>query len=145
MARAAIAFKIMKQQVSEVSFPNQVTALRVRKVNMAQGLAYGSLLTLILFIIALIAGTILISFTELDMETALYLAASAITTTGKGLYSMSTIGDINTFAQFVCAGLMIVGRLEVIIVLMLLSPDFWHDLFARIDFRKIAAGRHPKL
>ena len=143
VARAAMALKIMKNEVTEVSFPNQVNALRIREVNVSRDLAYGAMLTMITFFICIIAGTILISITELDMESALYLAASAITTTGKGLYSIGEIGDINSFAQIVCAVLMIIGRLEVIIVLMVLTPGFWRDLFSRISIRKIISGRHP--
>lgn len=143
VARAAMALKIMKNEVAEVSFPNQVNTLRVRDVNVTVGLAYGGMLMMIMFFIMIITGTILISVTEIDMETALYLATSAITTTGKGLYSIGELGEINTFAQTVCAVLMLVGRLEVIIFVMMFSPAFWRDLFSRINLRKIISGRHP--
>ena len=138
-----MALKIMKNEVAEVSFPNQVNTLRVRDVNVTVGLAYGGMLMMIMFFIMIITGTILISVTEIDMETALYLATSAITTTGKGLYSIGELGEINTFAQTVCAVLMLVGRLEVIIFVMMFSPAFWRDLFSRINLRKIISGRHP--
>ena len=144
-ARAAIALKVMKKEITEVSFPNQVVTLRVRRVNVGRNLADGVLLMILMFFLSLVAGTILISFTEIDMESALYLAASAITTTGKGLYTIGTLTDINAFAQGVCAVLMIVGRLEAVIFLMLLSPDFWRDLLGRIDFRKLGSDRRPKL
>ena len=144
VARAAISMKIMKKEVSEVAFPNQVSTIRIRQVNVSKDLAYGALLTMLTFFIVLVGGTILISFTELDMEQALCLATSALTTTGKGLYSLGQISDINTFAQVICALLMLIGRLEVVIFMMIISPDFWRDLVSRINFRKLVDGRHPR-
>ncbi len=141
VARAAMALKIMKNEVTEVSFPNQVKSLRVRRVNVSRDLAYGALLMMLMFFIVLIAGTILISITEIDMESALYLATSAITTTGKGLYSIGDLTDLGPYVQTVCAALMIIGRLEVVLIAVLFTPGFWRDLFSRVNFRKIIAGR----
>ena len=144
VARAAISLKIMKKEITEVAFPNQVSTIRIRRVNVSRDLAYGALLTMLTFFIVLIGGTILISFTELNMEDALCLATSALTTTGKGLYSLGDITDVNTFAQCVCAVLMIIGRLEAVLFLMILSPDFWRDLVSRINIRKLISDRHPR-
>ncbi len=141
VARAAMALKLMKNEVTEVSFPNQVNALRVRRVNVGPSLAYGSLLTMLMFFVVLIAGTILISLTEIDMESALYLATSAITTTGKGLYSIGELTDLGQFTQTVCAVLMIIGRLEVVLIAVLFTPGFWRDLLSRISLRQIITGR----
>ncbi len=145
VARAAMALKIMKNEVTEVSFPNQVNALRVRNVNVSSGLAYGSLLTMLMFFVVMIAGTILISLTEIDMESALCLSASALTTTGKGLYSIGELSDLGQFTQTVCAVLMIIGRLEVILVAVLFTPGFWRDLVSRINLRQIISGRRQGL
>lgn len=145
ISRAAMALKIMKNEVTEVSFPNQVNTLRVRRVNVSRDLSYGSLLTMIMFFVVLIAGTILISITEIDMESALYLATSAITTTGKGLYSIGDLSSIGPYAQTVCAALMIIGRLEVVLFAILLTPGFWRDLFSRVNIRQIISGRRPRL
>lgn len=142
-SRMAIALKIMKNQVNEVAFPNEVTTTRIRNVNVSKDLAYATLLTIIVYLMILVGGTILISLTEIDMETALCLATSAITTTGPGLYSLGTLTDINGFATVVCFILMIVGRLETVLFVMVLIPEFWRDLFSNTrGFKTIADGRH---
>ena len=143
VSRMAIALKIMKNQVTEVAFPNEVSATRIRNVNVSKDMAYASLLTIVVFLIILVGGTILISLTELDMETALCMATSAITTTGPGLYSLGALTDFNGFATVVCFLLMIVGRLEAVLFMMLLIPEFWRDLFSKTrGLRSITDGRH---
>lgn len=141
-SRMAMALKIMKHQVNEVAFPNEVSTIRIRDVNVSRELAYSSMLTILIFLLVLVGGTILISITEIDMETALYLATSALTTTGPGLYSLGALSEINTFALYVCFLLMIIGRLEAVIFVIMLTPDFWRDLLSNITgFRWIANGR----
>ncbi|MBO6083949.1 MAG: hypothetical protein J6O90_02560, partial [Candidatus Methanomethylophilaceae archaeon] len=72
-------------------------------------------------------------------------AASSITTTGKGLYSLGDLGEINKFAQGVCAGLMIVGRLEGVFMLMLLTPEFWKDMWGKlVNITRRGDDRHPR-
>ena len=143
ISRMAIALKIMKNQVNEVAFPNEVRTTRIRNVNVSKDLAYAALLTIIVYLMTLVGGTILISLTELDMETALCLATSAITTTGPGLYSLGLFAEINDFAYFVCFMLMIIGRLEAVLFTMLLIPEFWRDLFSNTrGLKTIADGRH---
>ena len=145
VARMAIALKIMKHQVNEVAFPNEVYTIRIRNVNVSRDLAYAALLTILIFLIVLVGGTILISFTELDMESALFLATSALTTTGPGLYTLGSMSDINTFATYVCFALMIIGRLEAVLFVMMLTPDFWRDLFSNTNrFRWLTNGRRPR-
>ena len=121
VSRMAIALKIMKNQVTEVAFPNEVKATRIRHVNVSKDLAYASLLTILIFLMVLVGGTILISLTEIDMETALCLATSAITTTGPGLYELGEFSELNTFATVVCFALMIIGRMEAVLFMMILS------------------------
>ena len=66
-----------------------------------------------------------------------------MTTTGPGLYELGVYYDLNTFATFVCFMLMMIGRLEAVMFVILLIPEFWRDLFSdTIGFKSIIDGRH---
>lgn len=137
VSRIAIVAKIIKGRVSDIGFPNEVKAIRLRNVNVSRSLAYSSHLFVTIFMLALVVGVILIMATGMDLLSSFYVATSALTTTGKGLYYLGGIYDLSNLAKCVCAGLMVVGRLEIIMVLMLFIPGFWRDLLrGKISIRQ---------
>lgn len=144
VARAAMALKIMFRNANEVGFPNEVTPIKFRKVNIATSLAYSAMLTIVLYIAVLIIGTIAITLTGVDMASAFYVALSAMTTTGKGLFALGTLEGIDLVTQYVMVALMIIGRLEVVPVLIVLTSGFWRDLLrGRWDIRRTLNGMRP--
>ena len=73
--------------------------------------------------------TIGLSFTGLDFETSLSGAATALANVGPGIGAV--IGPAGNFSSLsdtakimLCAG-MIIGRLEILTLLVLFSPIFW--------------------
>lgn len=141
VARAGMALKIMIRNVNEVGFPNEVTPVKFRKVNVATSLAYGAMLTMILYIMVLMIGTIAITLTGVEVSSAFYTASSAISTTGKGLFSLGTLDEINLMTQYIMVVLMVVGRLEVVPVLIVFTAGFWHNLLqGRWDIRRTLNG-----
>ncbi len=82
-----------------------------------------------LFVAMFAAITVALGITGLDLETAVSGAATAIANVGPGLGA--TIGPTGTFAPLdasakwvlICG--MLLGRLEVLSVLLLFTPGFW--------------------
>jgi len=84
-----------------------------------------------LFIAAFAAITVALGIAGLDLETAVSGAATAIANVGPGLGE--TIGPngnfspLNDAAKWVLICGMLLGRLEVLSVLLLFTPRFWRS------------------
>lgn len=75
--------------------------------------------------------TLLLSFLGLDLITSISGAATAVANVGPGLGNI--IGPAGNFAtlpdsaKWILSFGMLMGRLEVITVLILFTPHFWKD------------------
>ena len=84
-----------------------------------------------LFIAAFTAITVALGFTGLDLETAVSGAAAAIANVGPGLGEVigptGNFSSLNDPAKWVLICGMLLGRLEVLSVLLILTPRFWRS------------------
>lgn len=84
-----------------------------------------------IFLATLALVTAILGALGLDLVTSLSGAATALTNVGPGLGD--TIGPAGNFqtlpdaAKWVLMGAMILGRLELLSVFVMLSPDFWRS------------------
>lgn len=82
----------------------------------------------VLYMGILVAGTLVLSLFNFDLETALSAAATSLTNVGPGL---GDVGPTDNFAwmpgaaKWVLAFLMLLGRLEVYTILALFLPQTW--------------------
>lgn len=76
-------------------------------------------------------ATLLLSATGLDFLTSITGSLTALTNVGPGLGT--TIGPagnfvpLSNFAKWVLSATMLLGRLEILAVVVLLVPTFWRD------------------
>ncbi len=74
-------------------------------------------------------GTILLGATGLDLVTATTGALTALTNVGPGLGNIiGPVGNFSTLpdaAKWICSGLMLIGRLEILAVFVVFTPTFW--------------------
>ena len=81
------------------------------------------------FILSFVTITLLLSTTNLDFVTSLSAAATSLANVGPGLGS--TIGPENTFyglslsAKWILIFSMLLGRLELLTILVIFLPAFW--------------------
>ncbi len=129
--RFQIGAKLLKIQLKQLMHPR---ACFVQSYN-GQQITSDILRSLIAFsfFFALLTAvlTLLLSLMGLDLITALSGAATAIANVGPGLGD--TIGPAGNFAslpdtaKWLLSVGMLMGRLEVITVLVIFTPDFWQD------------------
>jgi len=75
-----------------------------------------------------VASTFLLLLTDLDIVTAFTAVIACINNTRPGLNQVgpaSNYEHLNGFATWVCTFTMLVGRLEMMSVLVLFTPAFW--------------------
>jgi trk system potassium uptake protein len=75
-----------------------------------------------------VALSLAVTATGEDMVTAFSIVASCMNNVGPALgVATSTVRDLNDGAIWLCSLAMLLGRLEVLTVLVLLTPAFWRE------------------
>jgi trk system potassium uptake protein TrkH len=72
--------------------------------------------------------TLLMSFSGLEIITAFSAVVASINNTGPGLNQVgpaTTYAVLTDFQTWVCSFAMLLGRLELLSVLVLFTPSFW--------------------
>ena len=127
--RISILFKIIRVKLKSIARPHGIFVPRYGDNPVAEDVVFGVLTFLGLYLICLLAGTIALSFCELDFVTSFSGAISALSNIGPALGN--EIGPDKTFAflpsnaLLILSFLMLLGRLEFVAVLILFFPFFW--------------------
>ncbi|MGB7244801.1 MAG: potassium transporter TrkG [Sulfitobacter sp.] len=91
--------------------------------------AYIAWLFFMLFALSLTAVTLVLAFLGVDFEDAVVLSIAALSTTGP-LIEMAAespirLAELSTAAKSILAAAMVLGRLETLAIVALLTPDLW--------------------
>ena len=76
----------------------------------------------------MMAATLVLLFTGLDIVTAFTAVVACINNTGPGLGQVGPAGNfqgLSDLQTWVCSVVMLLGRLELLSVLVLFTPQFW--------------------
>ncbi|MEE9273499.1 MAG: TrkH family potassium uptake protein [Robiginitomaculum sp.] len=127
--RFQVAFEALRAYLFKMPKPNAVAPMRYNGNPLPKAVVYSVMGFFFIFMMCYALTVIALSMIGLDEITVLSSAATAITNVGPGLGDI--VGPSGTFqplpneAKWVMALAMIVGRLEIIPVLVVLSPSFW--------------------
>ena len=127
--RYQVAFEALRVYLLRMPRPNLVTPLRYGSKPLPESVVYSVMSYFFLFFMTFAVGAIILSVLGLDPMTAWSGAGSAVANVGPGLGDI--IGPTGTYqslpdaAKWVLMGGMIVGRLEIVTALVLLTPSFW--------------------
>ncbi len=127
--RFQVLARDLYQHVRQIIYPNLVYIKRYNGRPLPDSVSSSVQSFVFLYFLSFIVLSVALSLTGLDATTALSGAATAISNVGPGLGEI--IGPAGNFASLsdiskwlLVAG-MLVGRLEILIVLVLFSPRFW--------------------
>jgi trk system potassium uptake protein TrkH len=129
--RLQIALKLLNVQIKKLVHPNGVFAVKLGGSRLESDVT--SALVAFIFAIGLtvIAITMALTAVGLDLLTALSSAATAVTNVGPGLGPI--VGPAGNFsalpdvAKWLLSGAMLLGRLELMTVLVLFSRSYWQS------------------
>lgn len=129
--RFQVLARDLKQHVRQILFPHMVHVKRYNNRPLPDSVSTSVQSFVFLYFFSFIILSIALALTGLDPVTALSGAATAISNVGPGLGDI--IGPAGNFASMpdiskwlLIAG-MLVGRLEILIILVLFTPRFWHS------------------
>ncbi|MFE8071015.1 TrkH family potassium uptake protein [Marinobacteraceae bacterium S3BR75-40.1] len=127
--RFQLSIMLLREQVTRLLHPNAILSRRYNRRIISDDIIASSVAFSFIFLLTLAIITLILAFLGLDFMTSLTGAATAIANVGPGLGKLiGPAGNFQTLpdaAKWVlCVG-MILGRLEMLSVVVLLTPDFW--------------------
>ncbi len=129
--RFQVAYKALRGYIFRMPHPHIANPLRYDSHILPESTVYAVMSFFFIFFACYALTAVSLSVIGLDNVTALSAAATAITNVGPGLGD--TVGPAGNFqplpdsAKWVLSLAMIIGRLEVLPVLAILTPAFWRD------------------
>lgn len=127
--RYQVAFEALRVYLLRMPRPNTVIPLRYGSKPLPEGVVFSVMSYFFLFFMTFAVLAAILSILGLDPLTAWSGAGSAVANVGPGLGDI--IGPSGTYeslpnsAKWALMGGMIVGRLEIVTALVILTPAFW--------------------
>lgn len=129
--RYQIMFSVARSQFAQLRRPHGVFLPTYNKSPIPEGIFTSVFTFFALFVICVGVMSIALSFYDLDFITASSAAVAALNNIGPGLGDLigpdATYGFLPDSAKWILMVGMILGRLEYVTILILLSPGFWKD------------------
>lgn len=127
--RVQLCFTIIREQIARAVHPRATLARTYNGGRVSDEILTSLVAFLFVMVISLAVLTLLLALTGLDLVTSLTSSATALMNVGPGLGSV--VGPAGNFSTLpvvakwlLCLG-MIMGRLEFLTIIVLLSPAFW--------------------
>ena len=126
--RVLLSLKYSYYDFKRIIHPNAIFPVRYNGHVLEESVITRVLAFVILYIIVLVIGTVMLSFTGLGFVESLSAQITSLSNVGPGLsklgpvFSFSEIPDIS---KWMLSFSMLVGRLELFTVLLLFTPVFW--------------------
>ena len=126
--RSIVVVKYLLYEVRKILHPKGVFTINIGKISIDDNVVRATLGFYLFYILIFVFTAVILSFTGLDVETALTASASAIGNIGPGLGSIGPTdnwGHLSDFAKWLTSFCMLLGRLEIFTVVVLFSRSFW--------------------
>ena len=128
VVRLLIAARTSRNESKRMIHPYAYLPVKIDKKRVPQSIIQNLLIFIVIYFITLCTGALLISFLEYDIITSFSTSASMLANIGPGLGTFapfSTYADLPSTGKWILSGLMILGRIEILSVLILLTGSFY--------------------
>jgi trk system potassium uptake protein TrkH len=128
IARHIIVLKSIRNTFVKLTHPNAISTVRFNGNIVSEKTAVSVISFTVLYLFVFILGSIILTFTGLDVISASSSAATCMAGIGPGhgiVGPMSNFAGIPDISKFILCILMILGRLEIITVLIIFTRSFW--------------------
>jgi trk system potassium uptake protein TrkH len=128
MVRALILMKQAKRELVRILHPRVVYPVRMGGRVVDNSVIFAVLAFMLIYGVATIGITFVLLAAGLDPVTSFTAAVGCINNIGPGLAEVgptANYGALSDFQTWVCSFAMLIGRLELLSVLVLFTPGFW--------------------
>ena len=128
MARALVLAKFSLREVSLLLHPNAVRTVKLNHRSISDRTAMAVMAFIFVYFMTVVIFTLGLLASGMDFITALSATIACITNAGPGL---GAVGPADNYAalsglqKWMCAAVMLLGRLEIFTVFILFTPDYW--------------------
>ena len=128
MARALVLAKFSLREVSLLLHPNAVRTVKLNRRSISDRTAMAVMAFIFVYFMTVVIFTLGLLASGMDFITALSATIACITNAGPGL---GAVGPADNYAalsglqKWLCAAVMLLGRLEIFTVFILFTPDYW--------------------
>ena len=128
MIRAMVLVRQVLRELSRLSHPAAVTPLKIRGQTVANQVVFAVLAFFFAWVSTLVIVTLVLAASGLEAMTAFSAACASLNNIGPGLHEVgpsTTFEALTDFQAWVCTATMLLGRLELLTMLVILTPAFW--------------------
>ena len=128
MIRAIILFRQMSRELNKLSHPHAVSPLKINHRVVPNQVVFAVLAFFFAWLATLVITTLILTLSDLDVLTAFSAAVASLNNIGPGLHEIGPAANFSVLTDFqtwVCSVTMLLGRLELLTVLVVLTPAFW--------------------
>lgn len=129
--RVLMMLKVLRNEFRHILHPNAVLPVKLSGLSIPQGRLVTLLALFTLYILALLLVFTIMVVSGIDITNAATIALSLISNVGAGLDTnmgmQMSWADLSNGLKWLCSFLMLVGRLEIVAVLVLFTRAFWKE------------------
>lgn len=128
MIRAMILYRQVFREFNKLSHPSAVNPLKIGSQVVPNQVVFSVLAFFFAWLATLVVMTLLLTLSGLDAITAFSAIVASLNNIGPGLHHVgpaSNFSVLSDFQTWVCTATMLLGRLELLTVLVVLTPAFW--------------------
>lgn len=128
VARVILLFKYMKKTIQRAARPRMVIQTKLGNQHISDSIIHDVLAFFFMYMLLYVMGSLIITATGLDLVSSFSAAAGTLGNIGPGLAKVGPLSNFaftHPIAKLVMCFLMLAGRLELLTVLVMFSPEFW--------------------
>lgn len=128
LVRGLLLWKQALREFTRIVHPRSVAPVTLGGAVVGHEVMFSVLAFMLIYGAVMTAATMLLLLSGLDVITAFTAVVACINNTGPGLGQVGPAGNfqgLSDFQTWVCSLTMLLGRLELLSVLVLLTPGFW--------------------
>jgi len=131
LLRVYALYRNATREMEQLVHPNSVSGAGVAGRRLQSGGAFIAWIFFMLFALSFAAVTLALTFVGVSFDNALVLAIAMLSTTGPltelGGQAPIVLMSLGDPAKAILAGAMVLGRLETLAIIALLTPDLWRS------------------
>ena len=129
--RVLMLLKVVRNEFRHIVHPNAVLPVKLSGMSVPQGKIVSLLAFFILYVIAVLLVTVVMAASGIHITNAVTISLSLVCNVGAGLDTnigpQMSWADLSPTLKWLSAWLMLVGRLEIVAVLVLFTRSFWKE------------------
>ncbi len=127
--RWQVILAFLKKNLLNSTEPNRILPVKIKDMTVSNEIISSVFVFISAFSFSVIVLTVLVAVTGLDFTTAFSAVIGCMTNTGPGVGSIvgpaGSYASLTDFAKHICSFAMLLGRLEVLTLLVVLTRNFW--------------------